>query len=385
MNSLRIPLCLILSVLTFTCLGQQPRVGGPFENSSFMYIGMPKLINATDTSSGWTQKGQKLLITGLILKPDGMTPAPDVILYYYHTDVNGVYPNSNTLNQKVARHGSIRGWVKSDKKGRYSIYTVRPAAYPNRTDPAHIHPSIKEPNDINEYYLDEFVFDDDPLLTTQKRRSMENRGGSGVLRTYQEGGLAIAEHNIILGLNIPNYPKQKDLEVESGPNIGEDIFSFTPQHIWGDDIGSKTCPICKYGRQMGILYFVGDKSPEDEIKKWIMFLETEAMLRKERLKTFVIFTAESEDEKRQKISEFNNLAKQMKIRKVAITYVPDFSDRLSEVNLNKINPAAGSTILIYKNSNVIGKLVNQPPTETNFKAISALISDRLSRNLSSGN
>uniref|UniRef100_UPI0040480214 dioxygenase family protein n=1 Tax=Roseivirga sp. TaxID=1964215 RepID=UPI0040480214 len=340
MNTLRISFCLIFSVLTFKCLGQQQRVGGSFENSSFMYIGMPEHINATDTSSGWGQNGQKLLITGSILKPDGITPAPDVILYYYHTDVNGVYPNSKDLNQKVAGHGSIRGWVKSDKNGRYSIYTVRPEAYPNRTDPAHIHPSIKEPNDMNEYYLDEFVFDDDPLLTTQKRRSMENRGGSGVLRIYQEGGLAIAEHNIILGLNIPNYPGQKTLGIESGPKIGEDVFSFTPQHIWGEDIGSKTCPICKYGRQMGILYFIGDKSSKEEIKKWIMFLETEAMLRKERLKTFVIFTAESEDEKRQKISEFTNLARQMKIRQVAITYVPHFSDRHSEVNLNKINPAA---------------------------------------------
>ncbi len=48
--------------------------------------------------------------------------------------------------------------------------------------PAHIHTSIKEPNIDNEYYIDEFVFDDDKLLTGAKRKALENRGGSGVLR-----------------------------------------------------------------------------------------------------------------------------------------------------------------------------------------------------------
>ena len=32
----------------------------------------------------------------------------------------------------------------------------------------------------NEYYIDEFVFDDDVLLTGAKRKALENRGGSGV-------------------------------------------------------------------------------------------------------------------------------------------------------------------------------------------------------------
>lgn len=41
-------------------------VGGTFENSEFTYYGIPKHISSTDTSSGWTQKGQKILLTGIV-------------------------------------------------------------------------------------------------------------------------------------------------------------------------------------------------------------------------------------------------------------------------------------------------------------------------------
>lgn len=181
-------------------------VGGPFENGDFFYIDMPENIASIDTSPGWDQIGQKLLIKGIIYKPDGKTPAPDVILYYYHTDVKGLYADSGGLDRRVVRHGYIRSWVKSDKDGRYEIYTVRPAPYPGETALAHIHPAIKEPDIDKEYYIDEFVFDDDKLLTKSARNQMQNRGGNGILNVTRVGDLQIAEHNIILGLNIPNYP-----------------------------------------------------------------------------------------------------------------------------------------------------------------------------------
>jgi len=179
-------------------------VGGPFENREFMYIGMPEQITSVDTSKAWAVEGQKISITGKILQQDGKTPAPNVILYYYHTDVSGLYSANDDLDKRILRHGYIRGWVKSDANGNYSIYTVKPGAYPNRTDPAHIHITVKEPK-LNEYWIDNFVFDDDPLLTNAKRKALLNRGGSGVLKLLQKDELQVAEHNIILGLNIPNY------------------------------------------------------------------------------------------------------------------------------------------------------------------------------------
>ncbi len=171
-----------------------------------MYVDMPSVINAIDTSAGWNEKGQQLLVTGTVYKIDDKTPVPNVIIYYWHTDSNGYYSPKKGMTEKAKRHGHIRGWVKSDEKGNYSIYTIRPAPYPKRDIPAHIHTSIKEPTINNEYYIDEWVFDDDELLTTEKRKALENRGGSVILRIRGSGELQIAEHDIILGFHIPNYP-----------------------------------------------------------------------------------------------------------------------------------------------------------------------------------
>jgi protocatechuate 3,4-dioxygenase beta subunit len=186
-------------------------IGGPFENSEYGMIDRPAAIMSIDTSPGWNQLGQKLLVTGTIFENDGETPAPGVVLYYYHTNIAGRYQPSPELNPSIIRHGYIRGWVKSDEQGKYSIYTVRPGAYPDTDEPAHIHPSVYEPGLKQPYYLDAFVFDDDPLLTSAKRQRMLNRGGSGILQTVRRGELEVAHHDVILGHNIPAYPSGRTL------------------------------------------------------------------------------------------------------------------------------------------------------------------------------
>ena len=181
------------------------RVGGPFENADLIYAGIPDQIASVDTSPGWDQDGQRICISGTIYAPDGKTPAPDIVLYYYHTDITGHYaqrtdqPHGNTL------HGYIRGWVKSDDAGRYMICTVRPAPYPGGSDPAHIHLTIKEPA-FNEYYIDDILFDDDPILTADKRSRPELRGGSGIVTLRLDGMVMAGTRDILLGRNVPGYP-----------------------------------------------------------------------------------------------------------------------------------------------------------------------------------
>jgi protocatechuate 3,4-dioxygenase beta subunit len=188
----------------------QQLVGGGCDGCELMYVGMPDRIHSVDTSAGWDEPGQKILIKGIVYKHDGKTPAADVIIYYWQTDNNGYYTQKSGMNESAKQHGFIRGWVKTDVRGNYAIYTIRPAPYPNAAIPAHIHPSIKEPNITNEYYIDDFVFDNDPLLEPDlKRNPPKNRGGSGILKTLNSGDLQIAERNIILGLNIPDYPETK--------------------------------------------------------------------------------------------------------------------------------------------------------------------------------
>lgn len=212
---------IVILHLVISCHGQtknsnqtntEPRkVGGDCEEGycELIYLGIPKEIDSSDTSAGWHETGKKLLIKGKVYQRDGKTPASEVIVYYHHTDNEGYYSPRNDKPENQTRHGHIRGWVKTDKRGTYSIYSIRPGPYPNQGLPAHIHLIIKEP-DLNEYWIDDITFQDDSLLLPflQKHPSTNARGGSGTVKVVSTADLQIAEHKIILGLNIPNYPHE---------------------------------------------------------------------------------------------------------------------------------------------------------------------------------
>lgn len=163
-------------------------------------------LKSTSWLPDWNGQGRKLEVSGIIYKKNGK-PASNVIIYVYHTDQTGVYPTKGNETGWGKRHGYIRGWMRTNEKGEYRFYTLRPAAYPGREAPEHIHVTIKEP-DKNEYWIDEYVFDDDPLLSEKERKSCRDRGGSGIIKVNNKGDLWKAERNIYLGKNIPDYPKQ---------------------------------------------------------------------------------------------------------------------------------------------------------------------------------
>ncbi|RDC55250.1 intradiol ring-cleavage dioxygenase [Pedobacter chinensis] len=370
---------IILCSLLVSCNGQtnenslkskEKIVGGGCDGCELMYIGMPKYIRSVDTSPGWNEKGQKLIITGTVFQIDGKTPAPDVIIYYWQTDHNGYYSPKPDMDERAKRHGHIRGWVKTDNKGKYTIKTIRPAPYPNDNIPAHVHLSIKEPDMANEYYTDEINFDDDKLLIPHfKKYPQENRGGSGVVRILLKDSLQIAEHDIILGLNIPEYPKRSNTDKRSGLNIGEDQPSFMPFHAFGPDKGTRTCPVCKYGRYHGIIYFIGNNPNWNEIKSWLVFLEQESMKREKYLKIYFVYGNEENYNKKEREIQLEKLGNDLKIRNTALTFVPSFSDKETEARLNKINPAVENTFIIFKHRSIVDKFVDLKPTAENFKAI----------------
>jgi protocatechuate 3,4-dioxygenase, beta subunit len=372
-------ICLFLIPIT-SCNGQTKReaiptrnnkiVGGGCDGCELMYVGMPNNIQSVDTSTAWNEKGQKLLVTGKMLKLDGITPASNVIVYYWQTDNNGYYSNGKGKSKK---HGHIRGWVKSNKQGSYSIYTIRPANYPNSDMPAHIHLSIKEPEIDDEYYTDGLVFADDIKLTSDKRKKFENRGGTGVLRVLIDKEMQVAEHNIILGLNIPNYPTSTNNRIKSGLEIGEDNPSFTPFHAWGPDKGTRTCPVCKYGRYHGIVYFVGNNPNWIEIKEWLTFLEQENVKREKYLKAYFVYGNEKGYSKSNRQKELEQLGKELNLKNIALTFVSSFSDRQSEIHLNKINPKVENTIIIYRHRNIIGKFIDLKPTKENQNEVSDIL------------
>lgn len=337
-------------------------------------FGMPNQVPVCDTSPAWELPAQRLQVTGIIYKPDGRTPAPGVVLYYYHTDTGGRYvhqpdhPRSMPPNRIGQTHGYIRGWVRTDSNGHYSILTIRPGVYPQRDAPAHIHFTIQDPVWSRSYYIDDLVFDDDPLLTGAQRRKLENRAGSGVARTWKENGLEIAERNIVLGLNIPGYPHAA-VGLQSGPAIGEDQPSFSPFHAWGPDRGTRACPVCKYGRYHGCILFVSYRSDWTAIRRWLLFLEDESKRRMGQLKVYFVYSSNGNGQPKDVMNKLENLGKELGLRYTALTWVPSFSDEESDVHLCRINPDIGNTLVLYRNRTVIDKWMDPPPTEDTFRRV----------------
>ena len=145
-----------------------------------------------------------MIIQGTVYQADGRTPAAGVIIYAYHTNREGIYPTNGDEKGWARRHGYIRGWTKTDENGRYTFYTFKPETYPSRTEPAHVHLTVKEPGKL-EYWIDSIQFEEDELLTKQVREKMGNRGGSGIVTLKEKGLFLLAERDIILGMNIQNY------------------------------------------------------------------------------------------------------------------------------------------------------------------------------------
>lgn len=197
---------LLFFTLTTGCAQNKTdkQVGDTCEDCQMMFDGMPESIKSSTTIAPSNEPREKLIITGTIYKLDGKTPASDVILYVYHTDAKGFY-SSSPDQAHAKRHGHLRGWVKTGADGKYSITSIRPGAYPSNRAAQHIHPIIKEPN-LSLYWIDEYLFHDDPLLGEEEKNRQEKRGGNGIIHlTKNAQGVWIGHRDIILGLNVPNY------------------------------------------------------------------------------------------------------------------------------------------------------------------------------------
>lgn len=180
-------------------------VGGGCDGCQGIYDNMPQQLDWQTTISSAAEPGERMEISGIIYQVDGKTPAPNVVLYVYHTDAKGIYSPAPGATGGARVHGHLRGWVKSNQRGECKFTSIRPAHYPNSRGPAHIHAIVKEP-DKNEYYIDEYLFDDDPAVTREPRPRVENRGGSGIIHLARNSdGTWVGRRDIVLGLNIPNY------------------------------------------------------------------------------------------------------------------------------------------------------------------------------------
>jgi protocatechuate 3,4-dioxygenase beta subunit len=153
---------------------------------------------ATVQLAGVGEPGERMILTGQVLATDGETPAAGVVIYAHHTNNAGLYANGSNQTNWSRRHGRLRGWAVTGADGRYTFRTIKPAVYPDRSMPAHVHLFVGEPG-RRPYYIDDVVFDGEFGVTAAYREACELRGGSGIIKLSRtSGGVLLAQRDIRL-------------------------------------------------------------------------------------------------------------------------------------------------------------------------------------------
>jgi protocatechuate 3,4-dioxygenase, beta subunit len=160
--------------------------------------GGPEGVASRALLSTWGEAGVPLVVSGRVFAADGRTPVEGVTLYVYHTDARGLYSELDGNGQEPQPR--IKGWVRSDREGRYEFQTTRPGAYPGRRNPAHIHAKASGAG-YTERWLEEYWFEDDTLVTAEMRARHEDLGTfSPVMKiTRDAGGVVRCVRDIRLG------------------------------------------------------------------------------------------------------------------------------------------------------------------------------------------
>ncbi len=118
------------------------------------------------------EPGISLTVRGVVLDTNGRAAA-GVEVFAYHTDAGGTYAPPG-----AADPWRLKGWAMTDAEGRFEFRTIRPAPYPGRDTPAHIHATLTTRCCGRQF--DDLMFDDDPLAT----------------KAYRDRFAAVGEHGL---------------------------------------------------------------------------------------------------------------------------------------------------------------------------------------------
>jgi len=129
------------------------------------------------------EPGDRLVFSGRVLDYRGQ-PLSKAAVVAYHADHSGLYNPPNS----ASRTPRLRAVAVTDHNGGFRFSTVRPGAYPDGSEPAHIHLAAVAPAHHLRYVT--YWFEGDPLITAEQRRRRAtdpelvivdlNRGADGV-------------------------------------------------------------------------------------------------------------------------------------------------------------------------------------------------------------
>jgi protocatechuate 3,4-dioxygenase, beta subunit len=141
----------------------------------------PQHLFSAAQIAGRDEPGERLVIAGRVFAPDGDTPVAGITVYAYHTDATGHYTKTGAM-----RPPRLEGWAKTDAEGRFEFHTIRPAAYPGRSIPAHVH-FILWGAGYPRQWVDELRFEGDPFVTPEMLTEAAAAGKFSTVRPLERG------------------------------------------------------------------------------------------------------------------------------------------------------------------------------------------------------
>jgi len=142
------------------------------------------------------EPGQRLEVRGVVFAADGRTPVARASIYVYQTDARGHYRPDDAMGNRDPR---LMALLRTDGAGRYSFTTIRPGSYPGTRVPQHIHYEVAADGHGSRFF--EIVFEDDPLVTDEIRRSAAAPGSIYSLRRVEKvsAGAGLVVQDVVLG------------------------------------------------------------------------------------------------------------------------------------------------------------------------------------------
>ena len=140
-----------------------------------------------------TEPGVRLIVSGRVFDAAGKRPVPGVTIYAYHTDRTGHYSAAGHTEPR------LRGWVTTDQEGTFELRTIRPAPYPRRREPAHIHLELSGASYPRQWARD-IQFADDPYVTAEMRRHSAAQGRFAWILSPVRGRDGVLRANINIRL-----------------------------------------------------------------------------------------------------------------------------------------------------------------------------------------
>ncbi len=176
----------------------QPQVRRDLYNGELDYLakeyaGRAEALPASLQLSPANEPGERMSISGRCFSWQTGKPAAGVIIYAYHTDNSGSYHGGPA----GTRHARLRGWMRTGEDGAYAFTSIKPAPYPDRSMPAHIHLTVLEPG-LPPYWIDDIVFEGEFRVDPSYRAAQGNRGGDGIIRLKRSNGLWTGTRDIRL-------------------------------------------------------------------------------------------------------------------------------------------------------------------------------------------